>query len=92
RIAILEVDTFDRASLTRVGGLDLSFFPSSHGHEREEAVACFVVLSYPSLEVLHESYLPTTLTIPYVAGFLAYREGPPMAQLVEELRRTQPTL
>ena len=53
----------------------------------ETAVACLTVLSFPSLECLHVDFEPAQMTTPYVAGFLAFRELPPLLRL---LRRCPP--
>jgi deoxyinosine 3'endonuclease (endonuclease V) len=91
--SLIEVDTFAWEDLKLIGGLDLSFLPSSSkDEESNEAVACLVVLSFPQLEVLYESFLPTTLTSPYISGFLAFREAPPMVELVQELQGNNPDL
>jgi len=91
--SITETDTFPWEDLKLIGGLDLSFLPSDNKEEESnEAVACLVVLSFPQLEVLYESFLPTTLTSPYISGFLAFREAPPMVELVQELRDKRPEL
>lgn len=59
-------------------------------HEEEEAIACLVILSFPGLQVVHENFLRTSLTLPYISGFLAFRELSPLVQLVEELKQTHP--
>lgn len=91
--AIIETDTFVWEDLKLIGGLDLSFLPSENKNEESnEAVACLVILSFPQLEVLYESFLPTKLNSPYISGFLAFREAPPMVALVLELRQKHPEL
>eukprot|EP00624_Nannochloropsis_granulata_P000155 evm.model.NODE_10580_length_6495_cov_34.212780.2 len=91
--AIIETDTFVWEDLKLIGGLDLSFLPPENKNEEsDEAVACLVILSFPQLEVLYESFLPTTLTSSYISGFLAFREAPPMVALVSELRQKHPEL
>ena len=37
-------------------------------------MACLVVLSYPELEVIYEAFERLELGIPYISGFLAFRE------------------
>lgn len=74
--------------LTYVGGVDLSF-PKD---DRERAVACLVVMKYPSFDVVYSQYLETRLHLPYIAGFLAFREVDPLLQLLQDLRDTRPDL
>jgi deoxyribonuclease V len=55
----------------RVAGADIS---CRWGDDR--AAAAIVVLSYPRLEVLETSAVQGRLPLPYVPGFLCFREGP----------------
>lgn len=96
---VVEIDADPWPTITRVGGLDISFFAATDHADDEEkyksetaAVAALVVLSYPTLEPLYEDLLPVTLTQPYAAGFLAYREAPALVELVGRLRATRPDL
>lgn len=66
--------------LERVAGVDVSFFPDGI-----HAVAAIVVLSYPALEVMHERCALFRLSVPYVPGFLAFREVPAFRALLQEL-------
>nr|XP_045014776.1 endonuclease V [Jaculus jaculus] len=76
------------SGLQRVGGVDVSFV------EGDSASACasLVVLSYPELEVLYEESRMVSLTTPYVSGFLAFREVPFLVELVQQLRKKEPSL
>ncbi|CAL8333506.1 unnamed protein product [Lota lota] len=76
------------SSLERVGGVDLSFIKG----DDVSACAQLVVLSYPALEVLYEDSQMVTLTAPYVAGFLAFRETPFLLDALRRLERNQPQL
>lgn len=71
--------------LERVAGVDVSLFP-----DQEHAAVAVVVLSYPSLEVIYERCVTVKLCIPYIPGFLAFREAPSCAALLmglpEDLR------
>jgi deoxyribonuclease V len=71
-----------------VGGLDISFVP----HSETLACACLVVLSWPSLEVVYERCVLVTLTLPYIPGFLAFREVPHLQQLIDEIRKSRPDI
>ncbi|KAI4886202.1 hypothetical protein NFI96_027052, partial [Prochilodus magdalenae] len=78
----------DFSGLQRVGGVDLSFIKG----DEVNACAQLVVLSYPSMELLYECCEMVTLSAPYIAGFLAFREAPPLLQLLQRLESEQPSL
>ncbi|NWU89931.1 ENDOV Endonuclease, partial [Upupa epops] len=76
------------AGLRRVGGADLSY-GSADG---SGACASLVVLSYPALEVLYEDCRLVTVSAPYEAGFLAFREVPFLVEAVQRLQQEKPEL
>ncbi|XP_029011912.1 endonuclease V isoform X7 [Betta splendens] len=94
RQRVLEEDTEDWqrephfSGLERVGGVDLSFIKG----DNVNACAQLVVLSFPDLEVLYEDSRMVTLTAPYIAGFLAFRETPFLLEALRRLERSQPAL
>ncbi|XP_044838022.1 endonuclease V isoform X3 [Mauremys mutica] len=76
------------AGLERVGGVDLSYVKGN------DTVACasLVVLSYPDLEVLYEDCQMVTVSAPYVAGYLAFREAPFLVEAAQRLQEREPGL
>ncbi|XP_056136819.1 LOW QUALITY PROTEIN: endonuclease V-like [Lampris incognitus] len=78
----------DFSGLERVGGVDLSFIKDDHAN----ACAQLVVLNYPDLEVLYEDSQMVTLTAPYIAGFLAFRETPYLLEALQRLESSKPEL
>lgn len=56
--------------LKYVGGVDMSFCKE----DSSVACACLVVLELPSLRVVHHDFSLLRLHVPYVPGFLAFRE------------------
>uniref|UniRef100_A0A673JNZ5 Endonuclease V n=1 Tax=Sinocyclocheilus rhinocerous TaxID=307959 RepID=A0A673JNZ5_9TELE len=78
----------DFSGLERVGGVDLSFIKG----DDINACAHLVVLTYPHMKVLYEDCKMVTLNTPYVAGFLGFREAPPLLQALEKLKNVQPNL
>jgi deoxyribonuclease V len=64
----------------RVGGVDVSYL------SRTEAVAAFVLLALPSLELLWTKTLQGGVTFPYISGYLSFRELPLLATLFDEVR------
>lgn len=63
--------------LERVAGVDLSVFPDQ-GH----GVAAVVILSFPALEVIYEKCVTVHITVPYIPSYLAFREVPAIAALL----------
>ncbi|NXK23791.1 ENDOV Endonuclease, partial [Arenaria interpres] len=76
------------AGLERVGGVDLSYIKD----DETSACASLVVLSYPGMEVLYEDCRMVTVSAPYVAGFLAFREVPFLVEAVQRLQQEEPRL
>lgn len=72
--------------LTIVAGVDISFIKDNE----EDACACLVVLSWPDLKVLHEKMEMVKLTLPYIPGFLAFREVPFLSSLIERFSTENP--
>ncbi|XP_076871620.1 endonuclease V-like isoform X2 [Brachyhypopomus gauderio] len=76
------------SGLDRLGGVDLSFIKG----DDLNACAQLVVLSYPNMKLLYEDSEMVTLTVPYLPGFLAFRECPPLLRVLKRLEREQPSL
>ncbi|KAK6479608.1 endonuclease V-like isoform X2 [Huso huso] len=76
------------SGLQRVGGVDLSFIKG----DDVNACAQLVVLSYPEMELLYEDCRMVTLSAPYIAGFLAFRETPFLVEAVQRLESETPSL
>jgi deoxyinosine 3'endonuclease (endonuclease V) len=62
------------------GGVDVSF----PVNDDDEAVAVYVVIDQRTMKVVYESHEYFTLDIPYIPGFLAFREIAPLQRLVLE--------
>lgn len=71
-----------------IGGVDISFVKDSN----EDACAGLVVLLYPTMEVIYEKCNMIKLTLPYIPGYLAFRECSFLLDLLEELYNTQPEI
>jgi len=71
-----------------IGGVDISFVPNSE----TSACSSLVILSYPSFEVVYSIFEMVELTLPYISGFLAFREVPHLLKLIEKLRKDEPKL
>lgn len=69
-------------TLKYVGGVDISFSKD----DSSVACACLVVLELPSLRVVHNELSLLRLQVPYVPGFLAFREAPVVLHILEKMR------
>ncbi|KAK9693660.1 hypothetical protein K7432_013803 [Basidiobolus ranarum] len=74
--------------LRLVGGVDLSF-PTDNDRL---ALAGLVILEYPSLKVIYEDFQEVEVDLPYIPGFLAFREVKVLLGLVQQLRLNRPEL
>ncbi|XP_028108127.1 endonuclease V isoform X4 [Camellia sinensis] len=68
--------------LKYVGGVDISF------SKVDPSIACgtLVVLDLLTLEVVYDDFSVVRLHIPYVPGFLAFREAPILLELLEKMK------
>jgi deoxyinosine 3'endonuclease (endonuclease V) len=69
-----------------VGGLDISFLKDT-----SIAVASLAVMSFPSLKIVHTLMHHCEMKLPYMAGFLAFREVEPLKRLLEVAKQQFPT-
>lgn len=68
----------DFEELELVGGLDHSYFD-------KKIIAGIVVCKYPSMEVVEKRFAIQPCRMPYIPGFLAYREMPAAAEAYSHL-------
>lgn len=68
----------DFREVRTVAGVDV-------GMKGEVARAAVVVLSYPALALLEQSVAHKPVTMPYIPGFLAFREAPAILAVCEKL-------
>ncbi|VFQ84609.1 unnamed protein product [Cuscuta campestris] len=71
-----------RVVVRYVGGVDLSFL------RNDPSIACgvLVVLDLQTLQVVYEDYSLVRLQIPYIPGFLAFREAPVLLGLLQKMK------
>lgn len=79
-------DGVSYAGLHQIAGVDISFEKEHSSH----ACAMLVILSFPSLEVLHTCSAMVEMTEPYIPGFLAFREVGFILKLLDTVRETCP--
>jgi deoxyinosine 3'endonuclease (endonuclease V) len=71
-----------RKILKVVAGVDISFVKDT-----DEACACVTFLSFPDLRPLHTAYSLVTMNLPYISGFLAFREVEPIAEVYRQVAK-----
>ncbi|MBI2653689.1 endonuclease V [Candidatus Woesearchaeota archaeon] len=69
-------DSFGKPEL--IGGVDCSF-------NQDDVIAAIVVCSYKTMEVKEKVFAVVKAKVPYVQGFLAYREGPAISEAYSKL-------
>jgi len=75
---VAEVDRFLQPPKL-IGGADISF----DKNDPLRAAATVVVCEYPSMKVIREETEVISSHLPYVPGFLAFREAPPVLSLLQ---------
>ena len=78
-------DTFDIGSLKLVAGVDLAYWQQDG---EEFAVCCIVVIDYETHEVVEKQHSSGKIDVPYMPGFLAFRELPLVLQTAQLLEKT----
>ncbi len=73
---IVEKDSFDK--LEMIGGADCTY------HE-DKVISAIAVCDYKTMEVKEKVFAVSKAKIPYLAGFLAYREGPAISEAYAKL-------
>ena len=82
------VDRLDMNSVKRIAGVDLAYW--NQGDE-EYAVCCIVVIDSETHEVIEKQQYSGKIEVPYMPGFLAFRELPLILKTAE-LLETDPDL
>jgi len=77
---------WDPTAIRYVGGFDISFDKIN----ADRACACLIVCNYTDLSIVYKDTQIITLDIPYISGYLGFREVPHYLQLLDRLRATEP--
>ena len=73
RDRIEPVDKFDMSSVKRIAGVDLAYWNKG---DDEYAVCCIVIIDADTHEVIEKQHVSGRIEVPYMPGFLAFRELP----------------
>ena len=77
-------DKIDYKLCKRVAGVDISFVKG----DDETACAGIVILNYPSMTVMYQEFKMVKMTLPYIPGFLAFREVNFLKELLDNVPET----
>ncbi len=65
-------------NIKTIGGFSIAY-------EKEAAVCAAVVFDFKTFEIIDKTIVITTPAMPYVSGFLSFREGPAIVEAYEKL-------
>lgn len=81
-------DTINISDIKTVAGVDLAYW---NENSQEYAVCCIVVIDFKTHEIIEKRQTHGKIEVPYIAGFLAFRELPLILETAEKLE-TKPDL
>ena len=79
---VIEYDTFDADSIRYIGGLDISFSKT----DANLGCAYITIYDLQTKQIVYEDHELCTLTVPYISGFLAFRELEHYSLLLSRLK------
>lgn len=74
-----------QARLKHVAGLDISWVNETGGRADTSGVAVLVVLRFPSMELVYQDAVTFVSDVPYVSGYLGFRENPQFLRLWDRM-------
>ncbi|CAF2514622.1 unnamed protein product [Rotaria sp. Silwood2] len=83
---ITDVDQIEQP-IKYIAGLDISFVKTN-----DKAVASMVIFDYETLDIVAKISVHCILKIPYIAGYLAFREAPVFMKLIDIQKQHCPHL
>ncbi|WP_086347933.1 endonuclease V [Candidatus Enterococcus clewellii] len=78
-------NTFKLNALRLVAGVDLAYWTEAG---KEYGVCCIVVVDYQTKEIIEKVDYHGEIMVPYIPGFLAFRELPLVLKTVEKLQQS----
>ncbi len=76
-------DRMDKSEIKTVAGVDLAYWKNTDNEEY--AVCCIVVIDFITHEVIEKKQYSGKIEVPYMPGFLAFRELPLVLKTAEML-------
>ncbi|MCM3537646.1 endonuclease V [Priestia endophytica] len=81
-------NNFQKEEISLVAGVDLAYWENDTKHY---GTCCIVVVDYHTMKVIEKVHSYGEITVPYIPGFLAFRELPLIIKAAKKLK-TAPTL
>lgn len=72
---------WEKTKINRIAGADFGYDLS-----RKTIVACIVVFQLPQLKIIETKKVSKEVTIPYVRGYLSFREGPAFMEAFKKIK------
>ncbi|WP_425447701.1 endonuclease V [Dethiothermospora halolimnae] len=76
-------NSFDKTNLKTIAGVDLAYWNMK---DRQYGVCCIVIIDYNTKKVVEKVSSYGEIDIPYISGFLAFRELPLVIKAIEKLK------
>ncbi len=83
RSRIKSEDEFDINEIRLIAGVDLAYWKNEN--DEETAVCCIVVIDYNTHQIIEKTHYSGKIEVPYMPGFLAFRELPLVLKTAELL-------
>jgi len=84
---IVMEDKINVDDIKYIGGMDISFEKNSNN-----GIACLVIFDFKTLKLVGQFTIKCTVEVPYKAGYLAFREAPPLLKLIDIVNTDYPEL
>ena len=76
-------DSFEKNDISAIAGVDLAYWQDEDNNE--QAVCCIVVVDFSTHEIIEKKHFAGKINVPYMPGFLAFRELPLVIKTAELL-------
>lgn len=77
-------DRINKSEIKTVAGVDLAYWKNEN--QEEYAVCCIVVIDCSTHEIIEKNQYSSKIEVPYVSGFLTFRELPLVLKTAEKLK------
>ena len=82
KIILKDSDNLSDQKLKYVGGLDITYSTT----QPNLSIGCLAICEYPSCKLLHSITIEKEVTVPYIPGFLAFKENVMYKELLQKCK------